>query len=191
MEKKFLAICEGAAAIVLGILLAAFGGQAVLDVYFGIIFVIGGALMLVLTAIGLARTRALLFGFLFAGVAMTLIGSFMLANYYSFGYFVYTIILLIIAAGFSLVLYGIYTIVKFNLFYGIGQIVVGAIAATLGFCYLFVPEFYQAFWIIVGVVIAVYGVFYLILAILSKPLPTFQKDEKVVAEEKPEEKEEK
>ena len=168
MNKKLLGILEGAAAIVLGVLVAIFGGQAVLDVYFGVLFVIAAAGILAFAIVGLVRTKILLFPALFVGIALGLIGSFMLANYYSFGYLVYTLVLLVIAAGFALVFYGIYTLVKFNVFYGIGQIVIGGALSTLGFCYIFVGGFYKWFWVIVGVLIAVYGLVYAIAAILNK-----------------------
>ena len=168
MNKKLLGILEGAAAIVLGVLVAIFGGQAVLDVYFGVLFVIAAAGILAFAIVGLVRTKILLFPALFVGISLGLIGSFMLANYYSFGYLVYTLVLLVIAAGFALVFYGIYTLVKFNVFYGIGQIVIGGALSALGFCYIFVAGFYQWFWVIVGVLIAVYGLVYAIAALLNK-----------------------
>lgn len=168
MSKKLIGILEGAATIVLGVLVAIFGGQAVLDLYFGILFIIASAGLLAFAIVILTKTRILNFFSLFGAFAFALFGSFLLANYYSFGYFMYTLVLLIIAAGFALIPYGVYTIVKFSLFYGIGQIVVGAGVATLGLCYLFIPEFYQAFWIVAGCLIALYGLFMLLSALFTK-----------------------
>lgn len=168
MSKKLLTILEGAAVIALGILMAIFGGQAVLDVYFGVLFVIAGVGLIVFSITTLVKTKLLPFGAVFGACAATIIGSFLLANYYSFGYLVYTLVLLIIAAGFALALYGIYTIVKLSVVYGVGQIVIGAAAATLGFCYLFVAGFYTWFWIIVGVLVAVYGLVVILGALFNK-----------------------
>ena len=168
MNKKIMTILQGAGLIVLGILLACFGGQAVLDTYFGIIFLITGIALCAFCVLALIKTKSLLFGFLFGAVAFTLLGIFLLAKKYTFNYFVYTIIILIIAGGIALTLYGIYTIAKFSLFYGIGQIVVGAVAAVLGFLYIFNADFYKVFWIIVGVLVALYGLFYLIGAFVGK-----------------------
>lgn len=168
MEKKLLAICEGALAIVIGVLMACFGGQTVLDIYFGVLFVVAGALFLILAIVGLAKTKILLFGSLFAALAGLLFGSFMLSGHYSFDRFIEAFILLMIAAGAALVLYGIYTIFKHGLFNGIGQIVIGGGVFALGFCYIYIPSFYKVFWIIVGVLVAVYGLFFLLSALLSK-----------------------
>ena len=167
MSKKLLTILEGAATVVLGVLVAIFGGQEVMDIYFGVLFIVAGAGLLAFSIVGLVRTKVLAFPLLFASFAALLLGSFLLARYYSFGYFVYTLILLIIAAGGALVFYGVYTAVKFNVFYGVGQAVVGAAVATLGILYLSIPEFYKVFWIIVGVIVALYGIAIIVSAFLS------------------------
>lgn len=167
MDKKIMTIVEGAALIVLGILLAIFGGQAVLDFYFGIIFVVAGALFIAVCIIGLLKTKELIFGFVFAAVAFMLFGIFLLTKRYTFDAFVYAIILLIVGGGLALVLYGVYTLIRYSLFVGVGQIVVGAVVATLGFCYIFIHEFYTAFWIIAGIIVALYGVFYLLGAFFN------------------------
>ena len=75
---------------------------------------------------------------------------------------------LLIALGGALIIYGAYAAVKINGFYGVGQIVLGAAAVTVGVLYLLVPEFNMAFWIIVGVLIAVYGVLLLVAALTNK-----------------------
>ena len=168
MSKKVLGIIEGAVIIVLGVLIAIFGGQAVLDIYFGVLFVIAGAALLALSIGILAKTKLLNFGLLFLSFAALIIGSFLLAKYYSIDYIIYTLVLLIIAAGAALVFFGVYSITKRLVFTGIGQIVIGAAAITVGFLYIFVPEFIKWFWIIVGVLVAVYGVIFLLSAIFKK-----------------------
>lgn len=174
MNKKLLGIIEGAVTIVLGVLIAVFGGQEVMDIYFGVLFVIAGAALLAFAIVGLVRTKILSFGITFGALAALLLGSFLLARQLSMGYLVYILALLIIAAGGALIFYGVYTIIKLSVFYGIGQIVVGAAAATLAICYLYVDGFYKVFWIIIGVLVAVYGVFMIVSALLNK------EDKKVV-----------
>ena len=83
---------------------------------------------------------------------------------------VIVLVYLLIALGGALVIYGAYSAAKINGFYGIGQIVLGAVAITIGILYLLVPEFNAVFWIIVGVLIAVYGVLLLITALAGKKL---------------------
>ena len=167
-NKKLYAVIEALALIVLGVLIAAFGGQSVIDTYFAIVLVAGGAFVLVLCIYDLAKTKVMLFAPLFLGVAALLIGIFILVKYYSFGYFLYTLILLIIAGGIALIFYGIYTISKKATLYGVIQIIVGSVVATLGFLYIFVAKFQSAFWIVAGIVLALYGVFYLVETLFDK-----------------------
>lgn len=168
MSKKLLGIIEGAVTIVLGVLIAIFGGQEVMDIYFGVLFVVAGAILLAFAIVTLVKTKLLAFGVVFGAFAALLFGSFLLAKQLSFGYLVYLLVLLIIAGGAALVFYGVYTIIKLSVFYGIGQIVVGAAASTLGLCYLYVDGFAKVFWIVVGILVAVYGVFMVVTAILDK-----------------------
>ena len=168
MNKKVLGILEGAVIIALGVLIAVFGGQAVLDIYFVILFLIAGVSLLVVACVGLAKTKELSFGLLFLAFAGLVLGTFLLAKYYSFAYLVYTLVLLVIAAGAALIFYGVYYITKKNTFTGVGQVVIGALAITFGTLYIFVPEFQKWFWIVIGVLVAVYGVFYIVNAAMSK-----------------------
>lgn len=168
MNKKLLGVIEGALVIALGVLIAIFGGQEVMDIYFGVVFIVAGAGLLTFAIVGLVKTKVLSFAITFFAFAALLLGIFLVARYYSFGYLVYTLILLIIAAGGALIFKGVYTIVKYSVIYGIGQIVVGAAAITLGILYLTVPEFYTVFWIIVGVLVALYGVVMVVGALVNK-----------------------
>lgn len=168
MNKKLLAVIEGALVVALGVLIAVFGGQDVMDIYFGVVFIIAGAGLLTFAIVGLVKTKILSFAITFFAFAALLLGTFLVARYYSFGYLVYTLILLIIAAGGALIFKGVYTIVKYSVIYGIGQIVVGAAAIVLGILYLTVPEFYAVFWIIVGILVAIYGLVMIIGALVSK-----------------------
>ena len=168
MNKKLLGIIEGALVIALGVLIAIFGGQAVLDIYFGILFIIAGVALLVIVITALVKTKLLNFGLTFLSFAALVVGSFLVSSLYSFGAFVALLILLVIAAGGALIFHGAYSIGKKRPFYGIGEIVVGAAAITVGILYIFVPEFVKVFWIIVGILVALYGVLLIINAAMSK-----------------------
>ena len=167
-KKKVYAIIEALGLIVLGVLIAAFGGQSVIDTYFGIILVAGGAFVICVCLYDLIKTKLMLFSPLFLGTAALLVGIFILTGKYSFAYFLYTLILLIIAGGIALIFYGIYTISRRATLYGVVQIVVGTVVATLGFLYIFAPKFQTAFWIVAGIVLALYGVFYLVETLFDK-----------------------
>ena len=75
---------------------------------------------------------------------------------------------LLLGLGIALILYGLFVALRKNLFYGVGQIVVGAVLATLVIIFLTVPEFAHAFWIIVGVVLAIYGALLLVFTLIDK-----------------------
>ena len=167
MSKKLSTIIEGAVVIALGVLIAVFGGVSVLGTYFGIMFIIAGAFALALAFVALFNTEVLGYGGLFIGGAFIALGTALLIHPELFAFIVYIVVLLVIAAGSALVVYGVFTIVKHSIFYGIGQIVVGAIAITLAVLFLTVPEFRKVFWIIVGVLVALYGVAIIVSAFLS------------------------
>ena len=168
MSKKALNILEGIGTIVLGVLIAVFGGLAVLDIYFGILFLVAGVALLVFHVVEVSKTKTFLFTIVFLGFALALIGTFLLAGLLSFGLFIQLFVILLIAAGAALVVLGCSYLVRKNTFYGVGQIVIGLLAITFGILYLTVPEFRVAFWIVVGVMVAVYGVLLLAYALTEK-----------------------
>ena len=168
MSNKLITIIQGAIAVTLGILIAVFGGVETLGTYFGVLFIIAGIFALALAFTVLARTKVLGYGGLFIGGAFLALGTALLAHPELFAFIVYVVVLLVIAAGSALVVYGVFTIVKRSLFYGIGQIVVGAIAVTLAILFLEVSGFQTVFWIIVGVLVALYGVCMIVVAFLDK-----------------------
>ena len=168
MSNKLVTIIQGAIAVALGILIAVFGGVQTLGTYFGVLFIIAGVFALALAFTALFRTQLLGFGGLFIGGAFLALGTALLIHPELFGFIVYIVVLLIIAAGSALVVYGVFTIVKHSLFYGLGQIVVGAIAVTLAVLFLKVGGFQTVFWIIVGVLVALYGVCMIVTALVVK-----------------------
>ena len=167
-NKQLINIAEGILTAVVGVLIAVFGIQTVVDMYFGILFLVLGAVLLVIELASLVKVKKLEFGGLFAAFAFIIIGSFLVAGKLSFGVLIGIFVALIIALGGALMFYGCYALVKTSLFYGIGQIVIGAIALTMGILYLTVPEFATAFWIVIGILIALYGVLLTVFAIVNK-----------------------
>ena len=63
---------------------------------------------------------------------------------------------------------GEFNMARISTFYGVGQMVIGLLAITFGVLYLTVPQFQVAFWIVVGVMVAVYGVLLTASALASK-----------------------
>jgi len=167
-KKKVYAIIEALGLIVLGVLIAAFGGKTVLNTYFAIILIAGGAFVLCICLYDLIKTKLMLFAPLFLGTAALLLGIFILIDKYTVSWVLDTLVLLVLAGGIALIFYGIYTISKRATLYGVVQIVVGTVVATLGFLYIFAPKFQTVFWIVAGILVALYGVFYLVETLFDK-----------------------
>ena len=169
-NNKIVRIVEGAVLLVLGVLIAIFGGQAVLDIYFGIIAIVGGAVLLGLTIYNIVKKLPVLLGNVAMGTILLTVGLALVIKDapLSFGALINLFVFIILGLGAGLVLYGIYVLTKRAYFLGIGQIVVGVAAITLSILYITVPEFRTAFWIIAGILVAVYGLVELITPLIEK-----------------------
>ena len=168
-NKKVVGILEGVVTVVLGVLIAIFGINT-LDLYFGIVFVATAALFLILAVVALAKTGVLPFGLVLPFTVFLTFGIFILTNHLSLAIVVYLLVIFIIALGGALIFYGAYVAAKINAIYGIGQITVGILSVVVAVLYLTVPEFYKAFWIIVGVLVALYGVLLIVGEATNKKL---------------------
>ena len=154
--------------IALGVLIAIFGAAAVLNLYFGILFIVAGALLLTLGIVKFVMNKELDFGLTFLSSALLAVGISLLTPWLSFEVFINLFVVILIAFGAALILFGIYTAIKHELFFGIGQVVVGIALVVVGVLYMTVPEFATAFWIIVGVFVAIYGAILLISTLVKK-----------------------
>ena len=168
MNSKVSQILESAIIITLGILIAIFRIDA-LDTYFGILAVVIGTLLLILVGVTLAKTKALdLTGTFLAPILLT-IGIALLAGGLSLGALVILLVYLLMGFGIGLVLLGTYTATrKGGALLGIGEIVVGALIVLFTILFLTVEDFRGAFWIIVGILIAIYGALSLVYALTRK-----------------------
>ena len=167
-KDKLMTILEGVIITVLGVLIAVFGISATIDIYFGVTFLVIGVALAVVAIVGLVKSKVLLFGPTFMACALITLGSALFTEFLSFAGLIAIIVFLLIGLGGALVIYGVYTLLKKNLFYGVGQIVVGAALIALSIVYLLVPDFQTVFWIIVGILVAIYGVLVIVSAFLAK-----------------------
>lgn len=161
-KKKLANVIEGSLIILFGILVAIFGGVAVVDVYLGILALVAGALFAAIAIAKLVKEKILPVPETLYGCACIGIGIGLLSHYLSVGVLINIIVILILSFGTGLILLGVYSICKKALSYGIMQIILGAICITLGLLYIFVDGFAQAFWIIVGIVIALFGILFVV-----------------------------
>ena len=170
MKEKYIRIIAAVILIAMGVIVAVCGAGAALDLYFGIGCLVTGSVLVVLNIVGLAKNKQVTFAQLFTSTCFVVIGiSLLFTHYVSFEMLVNLFVLLVLGLGVALMLYGIFTIVlSKKLPYGIVQLVLGLALVVLTIVYLNVADFRRVFWIIAGIVIAVYGALELILALTSK-----------------------
>ena len=163
MDSKITTIVKGAIIIALGVLVAIFGGAAVADTYFGVVFLVVGLAMIALGVVAIAKKLPFPVATVVSGAVLVLLSIGLFTSNLSF-------VWIIMGAGAGLILTGIYFTIRGAIFNGVGQIIIGLVAIILGVLFITVPEFRQAFWIIVGILIAVYGLLVLISAFSKKKL---------------------
>ena len=167
-KQKIFAVIEGLIIAALGVLIAIYGPVPVLDTYVAIVCLVLGVAILIASIVTYADSKALAFPPLCMAVILVAIGATLLTDWLSLAVLVNFLIIVLMGLGFALILYGFYLVSKKMLFTGVGQIVIGALLVTFSFLYIFVPDFRKAFWIIVGILIAIYGVFYIVAALVEK-----------------------
>ena len=166
-KNKLLGILEGAVIIALGVLIAIFGFATVVDIYFGIVAIIVGAALLGVSIYSMIK-KTLTFGLLGLGTILIAIGIGLLVHQLSFGVLIPFVVFAVLGYGAALIIYGIYLLARKYTIYGVLVLVIGILLVTFAVLYLTVPEFQKAFWIAVGVSIALYGVLYIVFILTDK-----------------------
>ena len=166
-KEKLFTILSGAILVALGVLIAIFQIGA-LDLYFGIIAIIGGAVLLAYGIYLLIKKSGVNGSSVILACVLLALGITLVIHFVSFGALIPLILTLLIGGGTGLVLVGVYEIAKKNTFGGLVNILIGVAAITLSVLYIAVEGFRDAFWIIVGVLVAIYGVLVIVGAFLGK-----------------------
>lgn len=173
MNKKIVAIIEGALLITIGVLVAVFGGKDVMDVVYGVLFIIAGVSLSCLACMTMVKTKVLPLGVTFGALASLFFGICLVAKNLG-GASVYPVffyaMFALVGLGGALILKGLHVIIaKKIVFTGIGQIVIGAGITTVAILFLFGPEgFKEVFWIVLGVLIAVGGLYTCLMGFFGK-----------------------
>ena len=168
MNNKLVQVLEGAVLVALGIIIAICGIGSAIDLYFGIIFTIAGACLLVLGFTGLSKKNTEGLSDVILGAVLLTIGICLFTPWLSFGALVEILVIALMGLGFGLILTGAYFVSHKAIFNGVGQIVVGALMVTFVIIYKVNPDFAKAFWIIIGVLVAVYGALVIVSALINK-----------------------
>ena len=166
-KEKLTQVLVGAIMVALGILVAIFGTEA-FDLYFGILATAVGAVLLGYGIYLASKKQLLAPSFFIIPAVLLTIGITLLVGTIGFGALVGFLVVLILGFGGGLLLYGIYLIVKKATLNGVIHVIIGVVAVTLSILYLTVPDFAKAFWVIVGIVIALYGILEIVDAFIEK-----------------------
>lgn len=167
MSNKLATILTGVLCIALGIIIAVSGGGTALNVYIAIVCLVGGIGLLAFSCYALAKKLPVPVGsLLLAGILITIAIAIFIEKI-SFAALIGILIYALMGLGFGLIVVGLFTIVRHSLVYGIGQMVIGGLFVLFTALFLGIPEFAQAFWIIVGIIVIVYGVLVLITAFIK------------------------
>jgi len=167
MNEKVVNVIKGVIAMAVGILIAIFGGQSVMNIYIGVAAVIAGALMLALEAYAVYKKQApSLITMCGAGALIAIAIALFVGQADVAGAFVSVLVAAVLGFGVALVIYGIYPIAHKQVPFGIGVMVIGAVMATFGILwYVLGADFHRVFWIVVGSLIAASGLLFTVLAL--------------------------
>ncbi len=166
-KEKLSKILTFAVVIAMGVLIAIFGTDAI-DIYLGVVACVAGVVVLADTIYLLTRKEKLVATPFIVSLVLIAIGITLFADYISFELFVKILVVVILGTGVGLLCYGIYLLAHKETSGGILNAVMGVVALVLAILYMAVPDFSKAFWIIVGIVIAVYGALGLVFTIADK-----------------------
>ena len=161
-KENYRSLIQGAAYVLLGILLAVFGGANVIDKYFGIMLLIGGAILVAAFTINASQDKDTKADpLVFAGACIVL-GIAFLSNTFTFQIIIDLLAYIILGGGCGLLVYGLYKLIMKSTTEGIFLTVFSALVTLLAALFIWVSGFQKAFWILIGIVVILAGL-YLIL----------------------------
>ena len=167
-KDKLILILEGAVVVALGVLIAIFGLAPVLDTYFGILACVGGAILGVIAIVAIAKKQPLTLSIVALSCVLITVGvGLLIPGWLTVASIILFLVFVLIGLGGGLIFYGIYTLVKGRVLFGVTQIVAGVALMVIGILYLTIEDFRTAFYIVLGIAIAVYGALLIVSAFLD------------------------
>lgn len=167
MKEKYVRIIAAIIVIATGIMIAICGAGQTLDLYLGITAIVAGSVLTILNLALAFTSKKMAFPMLFLSVTLIAIGIAFFTHYISFAVLVNVLVLATLGLGIALMVFGLFVMIASKKIpYGVVMMVLGAAVVTVVVIYLNVAEFRKAFWIITGVVIAVYGAVELVIALI-------------------------
>lgn len=164
-KDKLILVLEGAIIVALGVLIAIFGLATVLDTYFGILAVVGGVILAVLGIVAIAKKNDLSLGTVSLACILITVGvGLLIPGWLTVASIILFLVFVLIGLGGGLIFYGIYSLVKGRTLFGVAQLIAGVALLVIGILYLTVDDFAKAFYIVLGIAVAVYGVLLIVSA---------------------------
>ena len=166
-KEKLSKVLTCAVLIVLGILIAIFGTGAI-DIYLGVVACVAGVVVLADTIFLITRKEKLVAAPFVLSLVLLAIGITLFTHWITFTALVNFLVVVVLGTGAGLLFYGAYLLAHKENSNGLLNMVMGVVALVLAILYIALPDFAKIFWIVVGVVIAVYGLLGLVFAITEK-----------------------
>ena len=167
-KDKLILVLEGAIVVALGILIAIFGLATVLDTYFGILAVVSGAILAILGIVAISKKQELSLGTVTLACILITVGvGLLIPGWLTVASIILFLVFILIGLGGGLIFYGIYSLAKGRMVFGVAQLIAGIALLVIGILYLTVNDFAKAFYIALGIAIAVYGVLLIVSAFLD------------------------
>lgn len=167
MNNKITLVIEGLIFAVIGALISIFGPTEVIDKTTAIIALILGSVLVLLALVFTFQKKEVDISSTILGAVLIFIGAFLLTPWLTFGVLINFLVIVLMGLGAGLILVGLIALAKKATTLGIVQIIIGALLVVFTGLYLGVDGFRNAFWIIIGIVIAIYGALLVVDALIS------------------------
>ena len=167
-NKDVTKIIQGIVAIVVGVLIAVLGIGAVMNTYLAILAIVAGSILVLLAFYTLYDKKVLPLSPLALGGALISIGVGVFVDYISFNVLIYILVFSLFGVGTAFIIFGVYVAAKGKVPFGVAFMIIGGALIALAACYLAFEDFRKIFWLIAGILIAVYGVLMVVLALTEK-----------------------
>lgn len=168
-KSKAYSIVEGILLIIIGILMAcSIVEPSILNYLLGGVALIFGLFLFIKCATESSKVNLLLPGSMLSAVLVAL-GIGLMINYFDFvGLLTHVIVLAILAIGIVFILDSIIKFVNKNTKTGVVELLIGTILITFAILLMTINEIYSYLWVITGILICIYGVYYLAYALVKR-----------------------
>lgn len=168
-KSKAYSIVEGILLIIIGILMAcSIVEPSILNYLLGGVALIFGLFLFIKCATESSKVNLLLPGSMLSAVLVAL-GIGLMINYFDFvGLLTHVIVLAILAIGIVFILDSIIKFVNKHTNTGVVELLIGAILITFAILLMTINEIYSYLWVITGILICIYGVYYLAYALVKR-----------------------